>query len=73
MMAERAEAPDQGRLLSDDEVRDRLLANQDVRARAEELVKEILNGGPRGPRVKPEELSDFLREFGLEPGQGKAR
>lgn len=73
MMAERADAPNHDQLLSDEEVRKRLLADPKIRKRAEELVKKARNGKPDGPGIKREELTDFLREHGLDPRQESPR
>jgi hypothetical protein len=59
MMAEPVETRE---ILSDEEVRRRLLTDPELRARAEEILEQAKNGGPVGPGILAEELPDFLRE-----------
>ncbi len=58
-------------LLSDQEVRERLMANPEIRARAEQIASEVRKGKPRGSGITAGELSDFLREHGMDPRQGE--
>ena len=48
-------------LLSDEEVRQRLLSTPGARQRMVEALKTS-QGAPAGPGVKAEDLADFLRE-----------
>ena len=50
-----------GTLLSDEEVRQRQMADPAVQARVEEILQGHKNGKP-GSGIPAEELQDFLRE-----------
>jgi hypothetical protein len=61
MMAERAQDIERDELLSDEEVRERLLADPGARKRIAEALKASRKASS-GPGVSAKDLADFLRE-----------
>ncbi len=49
-------------VLSDEEMRRRRLQDPEVQERLRQIHKQIDNGEPLSPGIKPEELQDFLRD-----------
>lgn len=54
-------------MLSDDEIRHRMLADPETRSRVEDLLRRIREGTAPREGIPAHELADFLREHGLEP------
>jgi hypothetical protein len=56
-------------LLSDEELRRRVMADPDVRARLKEVLQHVKDGGSEDPGLGPDALREFLREYeqGLDP------
>ena len=56
--------PEDAGEVSDEEIRRRILSDPEVQARIREIKAESKAGRVTGPGIGPEELVDFLREWG---------
>jgi hypothetical protein len=62
MARDQAETERAKKLLSDEEIRRRLMENPETQNRVEEVLKQV-GTGKAEPGLTAEELADFLREY----------